>query len=317
MPLDPLVQQLLDALAASGAPPMWAQSVAQARASYRAVVEARRGQAGPPPEVGAVLDAVLPGPAGDVPVRMYTPVGHRPGGWPGVIFFHGGGWVVGDIDTHDAVCRTLCTLVEAVVVSVDYRLAPEHPFPAAVEDAVASLAWVAAHAADLGLRADRLAVAGDSAGANLATVLALLARDAGGPLIAAQALVYPVIDATMSFPSVQENATGYYLEAATMRWFLEQYAPDEATRTDARLSPPVADLAGLPPAVVATAQYDPLRDEGDAYAEKLRAAGVPVLHRRYAGQIHGFFGMGTLVPAAQRAVEEICADLRRLLGPAS
>ncbi|MDQ6650029.1 MAG: alpha/beta hydrolase [Actinomycetota bacterium] len=313
MPVDPLVRQLLDTLAASGAPPMWAQPVDEARADYRAVVEARRGRSGPPPAVGRVVDMEAAGPAGEVPLRVYSPTGGPGGGRPAIVFFHGGGWVVGDLDTHDAVCRTLCAEVAAVVVSVGYRLAPEHRFPAAVDDGVAALAWVAANAARLGVRPDRLAVAGDSAGANLATVVARLAMEAGGPPVAAQALVYPVTDATLSFPSIQENGTGYYLEAATMRWFLEHYAPDESTWADPRLSPLVADLAGLPPAVVATAQYDPLRDEGDAYAERLRAAGVRVVHRRYDGQIHGFFGMGPLVPSARAAVAEICADLRELL----
>jgi acetyl esterase len=229
------------------------------------------------------------------------------------MLFHGGGWVIGDIETHDNMARSLCRDCSAVVVSVDYRLAPEAPFPAAVDDALAATRWVGEHLSDFG-GSDRLAVAGDSAGGNLAAVVTQQLRDTGGPAIAAQLLVYPACDVTGEYPSRHENAEGYFLDLPTMAWFLNHYAADAAVHEDPRLSPlQHGDLAGLPPAVVVTAEYDPLRDEGEAYAKALAAAGVPVEVKRFDGMIHGFFDMGAFSPGAQAAVDEACAMFARVL----
>ena len=232
---------------------------------------------------------------------------------PTIVFFHGGGFVLGDLDTHDNQCRALCREAEAVVLSVDYRLAPEHPFPAAPEDCFAATRWAAEHVDELGGDAGRIAVAGDSAGGNLAAVTALMARDAGGPALAAQLLIYPGTDFVGGYPSETENAEGFFLTRADMEWFREQYVAG-ADPTDPRLSPVHApDLAGLPPAVVVTAEFDPLRDQGDAYARALEEAGVHVIKRSYGGLIHGFFDLGALSPACAEAAHEVCADLRGLL----
>jgi acetyl esterase len=307
VPLDPQARGLLDLIEAAGAPPMWAQTPEEARAGYAGLA----ALAGPPAVTVPTEDRPVPGPAGDVPVRIYRPDADAP--LPVVVYFHGGGWVIGDLDTHDAVCHRLATGVPAIVVSVDYRLAPEHPFPAAVHDCDAATRWVADHAAELGGDPDRLAVAGDSAGGNLATVVARHARDAGGPAIAFQLLVYPGTDLTRSLPSHGENGTGYLLDSDTMTFFLTGYLADADAR-DPDASPLFAeDLSGLPPALVVTAEFDPLRDEGEAYAERLRAAGVPVTTSRYDGMIHGFYGLDNLFDAAVRATEETTAALREAL----
>jgi acetyl esterase len=230
-----------------------------------------------------------------------------------VVFFHGGGFVLGDVDTHDNQCRALCTGVEAVVLSVGYRLAPEHPCPAAVDDCLAATRWAAEHVADLGGDRDRIAVAGDSAGGNLAAVVCQQARDTGGPALAAQLLIYPGVDFETRYPSEEENAEGYFLTLEDMIWFADNYA-GHMDRRDPRMSPlRAAELSGLPPAVIATAEFDPLRDQGEAYADALERAGVPVVRRRYDGLIHGFFDLGALSPACAGAVSELCADLRGLL----
>ena len=228
------------------------------------------------------------------------------------MFFHGGGWVVGDIATHDTVCRHLANRADCAVVSVDYRLAPEHKFPAAVEDCVAATGWVAENAAALGVDPARLAVGGDSAGGNLAAVVCLMARDGGAPRIAHQLLIYPATDAAMRHASVTRFAEGYVLTRSTMRWFYDQYlrSPDDAA--DWRVSPlAAADLSGLPPAYVLTAGYDPLCDEGDEYAARLAAAGVAVEHRRFPGQIHGFVTNGKIIRAADPALDEAAAALKK------
>jgi acetyl esterase len=231
-----------------------------------------------------------------------------------IVYFHGGGWTIGSLETHDNTCRSLANAVGAVVVSVDYRLAPEHKFPAAVDDAWAATQWVAAHAAELGGDARRIAVAGDSAGGNLAAVVSLLARDAGDPALAFQLLVYPVTDHEFESASMQENATGYFLELESMRWFFNQYLDDEGDGADWRFSPVRAsELADLPPAFVLTAEFDPLRDQGEAYARKLEAAGVPVELRRYEGVFHGFFGMRDFMEPAQAAFDDVAKALREAL----
>ena len=310
MPVDPHLAGLLQMMEAAAAPPMSEGTPAEARAAFRKLsVDARQAHQVVP--VASVEEVAVPGPAGDLAARVYRP--EESGPVPTVVLFHGGGWVVGDLDTHDNAARSICRDARAVVVSVDYRLAPEAPFPAAVDDAVAATAWVAEHLADLG-GDDRLAVAGDSAGGNLAAVVAQHARDTGGPAIAAQLLVYPAVDVLGEFPSRAENGTGYFLDLPTMAWFMGHYAGGHDRLDDPRLSPLRArDLGGLPPAVVVTAEFDPLRDEGEAYAERLRESGVRVDVRRFEGMIHGFFDMGLFSPGAQKAVDETCERFAELL----
>jgi acetyl esterase len=250
-------------------------------------------------------------------VRVYSPAddgAHR----PGIVYFHGGGWVIGDLDSHDGVCRRLGNGVDAVVVAVHYRRAPEHKFPAAADDAYDALVWTATNAADLGIDETRLAVCGDSAGGNLAAVVALMARDRQGPTLRYQALVYPATDlaqvADEAYPSRVENGTGYFLTTAAMRWYREQYIGDEADAAHPYCSPITAEsLAGLPPAYVLTAEYDPLRDEGERYGERLGAAGVPVTVRRAPGLFHGFFNLDAVLEAAKAEQETLFAALRTAL----
>lgn len=275
----------------------------------RIAAQARRAVPNPT-AVAEVEDRTIDGLGGPLPVRIYraTPDGVS----PAVVFFHGGGFVIGNLDGHDEMCRTMCAATDTTVVSVDYRLAPEHPFPAAVDDACAALAWVARDAAALRVDPARLAVAGDSAGANLATVAARLARDAGGPAVRFQLLVYPVTDLHGETPSrARYGAPGYFLRASLMHWFHEQYlaSPDDAH--DPRVSPLHApDLTGMPPTHLVLAGCDPLRDEGRAYGERLRAAGVPVDVHTYDGVFHGFFGLRGLLPEADEASRVAHAALR-------
>lgn len=312
MPLDPQVQEVFARAAALGLPPYEQQTPQEARASYREVVAARRGPHVQPEPVAAIAERTIRGPGAALPARVYTPPGSGP--HPVVLLLHGGGWVIGDRDTHDDQARALCARGGALVVSVDYRLAPEHPFPAALDDARAATAWVVDHAEELGGDPRRVAVGGDSAGANLAAAVCLAARDAGGPRLAAQVLVYPVVDATLAQPSAEELAQGYGLTLSTMRWFVDQYLPEPSTRLEPLASPLAApDLSGLPPAVVVTAGYDLLSDQGEAYAARLRAAGGEVVLRRHPGLVHGFLGMAPQVDAAAAAVELLCADVRRAL----
>ena len=309
MPVDPHLAGLLELIAQTGQPPVHEGTPAQARAGFRQLALGARTPESVLP-VGSVEDRALPGAGGDLAVRVYRPEPDSP--VPTVVLFHGGGWVIGDLDTHDAMARSLCRDCRAVVVSVDYRLAPEAPFPAAVEDAVAATRWAAAHLDELG-GDDRLAVAGDSAGGNLAAVVAQSLRDEAGAALVAQLLVYPATDATGDYPSRVENGTGYFLERPTMDWFMRHYSAGGAVLTDPRVSPlRAADLSGLPPAVVVTAGFDPLRDEGEAYAAALRDAGVPVQVRRFDSMIHGFFDMGQISPAAQDAVAQTCAMFAQL-----
>jgi len=307
MPLDPQARAILDQLAAVDAPPLNEQTPEEARAGFALLAAV----AGPPEEPVATEDSTLPGPNGEITVRIYRPSGD--GLLPVVVYFHGGGWVIGDIASHDTVCHRLAAGVPAVVVSVDYRLAPEHRFPAAVEDCDAATRWVAEHAADLGADPARLAVAGDSAGGNLAAVVARRARDRGGPPIAFQLLIYPGTDMTRSLPSHAQNGTGYLLDSDTMTWFLGHYL-DGADPRQPDASPLfVEDLSGLPPALVVTAEFDPLRDEGEAYAERLAEAGVEVTSSRYDGMIHGFYGLDSVFDAARRATDETVAALQKAL----
>jgi acetyl esterase len=308
VPLDPQARAVLDQLDALGAPPLSDQSPEEARAGFAALAAV----GGPPEEPVPTEDRTLPGPNGEIPVRIYRPAGPAP--LPVVVYFHGGGWVIGDIASHDTVCHRLAAGVPAVVVGVDYRLAPEHRFPAAVDDCDVATRWVSDHAADLGADPARLAVAGDSAGGNLASVVARRARDRGGPPIAFQLLIYPATDMTRSLPSHTENGTGYLLDSDTMTWFLDNYL-DEPDRRHPDASPLfVDDLSGLPPALVVTAEFDPLRDEGEAYAARLAEAGVDVTVSRYDGMIHGFYGLDRVFDAARRATDETVSALQKALG---
>ena len=309
MPLDPKVRLFLDQLAAAGMPALSALGGVGARAA----IDAMATTAGPLEAVARIDDRRIPGPAGDLAVRIYTPAGGTPPR-PVLVYYHGGGWVIGSIASHDGVCRALANAVPAVVVSVDYRLAPEHRFPAAAEDAHAAARWAAEHAAEIGADPRRIAVGGDSAGGNLAAVTALMARDRGGPRLAFQLLVYPVTDTAMDTPSYRENAEGYFLTRADMTWFFDHYLPRAADRMHPYAAPlRAADLRGLPPAAVITAEFDPLRDEGEAYAARLRAAGVPTTHTCYTGMVHGFFGLGAIFEQANAALAEAAAALRAAL----
>ena len=310
MPLDPVIASVLDMMAASGAKSIASGTPEQAREGFRAMTVGMRDPASLA-QVGEVSARTITGPAGELPVRVYRPLADGP--HPTIVFFHGGGYVIGDLDTHDDHARLLCRDVDAVVVSVDYRLAPEAPFPAGLQDCVAAYRWVVEHAADLGGDVTRLAVAGDSAGGNLSAATAVAARDAGLPL-AAQLLIYPGVDFVESqdHPSRIENASGYFLTAEDMAWFGDHYLQGSAPE-DPRASVLRADLTGVAPAVVGTAEYDPLRDEGEAYAAALDRAGVPVVQHRYPGLIHGFFGLGPISPACADAAAELCADLKVLL----
>ena len=304
MPVDPQLQPFLDAGAAL--PPFDTLTVEEARARLKVhPLPGARADA-----VASAADRTIPGPSGPLGLRVYTPFGAGP--FPLLVFFHGGGFVVCDLTTHDALCRNLCAGAGCVVASVDYRLAPEHRFPAAPDDCLAATRWAAEHAAELGADPARVAVGGDSAGGNLAAVVALRARDEGGPRLAGQLLLYPTTDAEAAgMPSLAENAEGYGLTRRDMAWFKGHYLADPAEAADPHASPlRAADLRGLPPALVQTAEYDPLRDEGEAYAARLREAGVPTTLSRRAGMIHGFLFFPGLVAAADAALDEACSWLR-------
>jgi acetyl esterase len=262
------------------------------------------------PEVSRVEMREADGPAGKIRVRIYAPAGDAPK--PGLVFFHGGGFVVCDLESHDATCRELANGADCVVVSVEYRLAPEAKFPAAPEDCYAATQWVSREADELGIDVTRIAVAGDSAGGNLAAVVALMSRDRGGPSLIHQLLIYPVTDNRFDTTSYKDNGNGYFLSANMMRWFWHHYLESEADGENPLASPLRAgDLSGLPPATVLTAEYDPLRDEGRAYAKRLEEAGVATTYTNYPGVFHGFFGMPAQIPRARQAVDESCIALRK------
>ena len=282
----------------------------------RAVIVMLAAADGDPEPVDAVEDRSIPGPTGDIPVRLY-----RPADATGaiLIWYHGGGWVIGDLETADPTARKLANRTGAVVVSVDYRLAPEHPYPAAVEDAWAALEWVAEHGAELGGDPSRIAVGGDSAGGNLAAIVSVLARDAGIGALRHQLLVYPAVDLTLSHPSIDENGEGYLLTKTGMIWFGEHYLGPASERGDLDKHPNVspiytADFTGLAPATVVTAGFDPLRDEGQAYAAALAEAGVAVEEHRYPTMIHGFISMGGVTTVTNEALDAAGAALRASLG---
>ena len=303
MPLHPDYEAMLKQLAEVGGPDLIEMPPPAAREMFRAMQPA-------PAALGeGVRNVSIPGPGGALGLRVYTPPGEGP--FPIAMMFHGGGWVIGDLDTADTQSREVSQGTGAVVVSVDYRLAPEHRFPAAAEDCYAATCWAQENAASLHGDPDRLAVVGDSAGGNLAAVVALMARDRQGPAIAFQVLVYPVTDGVaFDTPSYRDNAEGYLLTTKAMRWFWDHYA-DAADRANPYASPARADdLSNLPAALVLTAEFDPLRDEGEAYAARLKAAGNRVECERLDGLIHGFFAQGAVVPAARPGMEKVCAALR-------
>ena len=307
MPLDPGLKLVLDQLAANPGPQLHELPVAQARVFFDQMQLPR-----PEVKIAEVADRKIPGPAGQLPVRIYRPEEKAP--LPALVYFHGGGWVIGSLETHDGTCRDLANRIGCVVVSVDYRLAPEARYPAAAEDCYAATKWVAENAKALGVDAARLGIGGDSAGGNLAAVVALMARDRGGPTLRHQLLIYPVTDADFSRASYRENAEGYLLTTKAMEWFWGHYVPDPARRQEPYAAPLRAkELSGLPPAFVLTAEYDPLRDEGEAYAKRLQQAGVKTRLQRYDGAIHGFFAMGLLAEVARKAVDDAAAEARQAL----
>jgi acetyl esterase len=306
MPLDPQAQKLVDALVALNLKPVEDSTPEEARESIRS----RTAALGPFEDVAAVAEHKVPVKGGEIVVRVYSPGG--PGPHPALVFYHGGGWVIGDLYTHDGICRSITNAAGCMVASVDYRLAPEFRYPVAAEDSYAALAWVVDNAARLGIDARRVAVGGDSAGGNLATVVALMARERGGPAPIQQTLIYPVTNQDLDTPSYQENATGYLLTREAMRWFWRHYLAREEQGKEPYASPLLApSVAGLPPALVITAGCDPLRDEGEAYAARLRAAGVPVTLTRYEGVFHGFVRMTRLLDKAKSALDEVAGSLRK------
>ncbi len=305
MSLDPQIVAVLEKMKAAGLPDYSELSAPEARALY---IKGAKAVESPPEPVARVANRTIPGPGGEIPVRLYTPLEQR--ALPLLVFYHGGGWTIGNLDTHDNACRQLANRARCAVMSVDYRLAPEHKFPAAVEDAFAALCWAADHAAAHGWDATRIAVGGDSAGGNLAAVCALLARDAGGPALAFQLLIYPATAKRPESRSHHAFAAGHLLTRRAIRWFMGNYLRDETDCEDWRWAPLAApDLSRLPPSLVIVAGHDPLLDEGIAYAERLREAGNAVKLSNYQGMIHAFFRMTGVVDEARRAVDEAGAAL--------
>ncbi len=307
MPLDPQAKTVLDQLATLKRPPMQTLTPAEARAQTLAAPRA------PGPQVHRVAGGKVPGPGGDIPVRTYTPAGRGP--FPGLVYFHGGGWVICNLDTHDGTVRHIVDRAGCVAVSVDYRLAPEHRFPAGPEDCYAATKYVAEHAGELNIDPKRIAIAGDSAGGNLTAVVALMARDRGGPALVHQVMLYPVIDRNYQTRSYQDNASGYLLTKEMMVWFWDLYLRSPADASHPYAAPiKAADLRGVAPATIITAEFDPLRDEGEAYARRLQQAGVPTVCTRYDGMIHGFFGMVEAMDRSRQAMQQVAAALKRAYG---
>lgn len=308
MPLDPQAQALLVQMATQ---PAWYEVPLDEARQQRVLSTPLMN--GIPDDVKHVEDRKIPGEGGDIAVRIYIPEGDGP--FPVLVYFHGGGWVLSNCDTHDPLCRKLANRATCIIVSVDYRLAPEHKFPAAVEDAYAATCWVAENAKTLNGDPARIAVGGDSAGGNLASVVALMARDQNGPSLIYQLLIYPATDyyptGTEVTQSYRDNAEGYFLTAESIARFWKHYLNSDEDGNDFRVAPLRAThLRGLPSALVITAEYDPLRDEGEIYAERLREAGVSVTLKRYNGMIHGFFNMSAVLDQGQRAIDDAAALLK-------
>jgi acetyl esterase len=307
--LDPGVRALLESIAALGQPPLETLTPAEGRA---AAEEGIRVVGGTPEPVAKVENLSIPGPLGEIPVRIYTP--GEPAPRPALVYFHGGGWVVCGLDTHQVVCSAIARRSGAVVVAVDYRLAPEYKFPAAVLDSYAALEWTAANVARLGVDPGRISVGGDSAGGNLSAVVSLKSRDERGPAINRQILVYPVTDlSSFNTDSYAEFAGDHWLTRPQMEWFRNHYLSSADDATNPYASPLLApDLAGVPPALIITAECDVLRDEGEAYAKRLIAAGVHVECKRYAGMIHPFFSLSGAVPQAFAAIDQVATAVRSI-----
>lgn len=311
MTLHPQAQAIVDAANAAGVP-FEAGDYRAIRDGYRATTSQYRH---PTPPLDSIANLMAPGPGGNLALRFYRPrTGSGGRALPALVYFHGGGWVVGDLDTHDHLCRYLAGRAGAVVIAVDYRLAPEHPFPAAYDDAVAATRWLLAHAAELALDPERFAVGGDSAGGNLAAAVALAVRDEI-PL-RLQALLYPAVDLAADNASLRDNGRGYLLTSAAMKEFIDWYLPPGIAPTDWRVSPfHAADHRGVAPALIVTAGYDPLRDEAIAYASKLEQAGVPVEHRHYADMIHGFARMGGRLDTGLAVLDHTAIAVANILAP--
>jgi acetyl esterase len=306
VPVDPHLLPVLDALAQAPAPAPGTTPLDAARQGFESNPLFQPVSHAP---IGSVSDRTIPSADGPVGVRTYEP--DEPGPWPVVVFLHGGGWAFGSVVTHDSTAREVCHRAGALVLSVDYRLSPEHPFPAGLDDCVAVYGWALEHAAELGGDPSRVALMGDSAGGNLAAATALRLRDEGLPQPLLQVLVYPVTDPGCATPSMEANAEGYLLTRAGMAWLWTMYLADPAHADHGHAAPLRAlDVSGLAPALVITAEYDPLRDEGEAYARRLEEAGVPVTVSRYDGAIHGFFSMLDVTPLAKQAHDEVAQALR-------
>ncbi|HEY2070103.1 MAG TPA: alpha/beta hydrolase [Rhizomicrobium sp.] len=311
MPLDPLVKGFLDQMAAMPGPKMWEIPASMARDMFGGMMQLVGPKDVP---IGKVQNLVMPGPGGDIALRSYAPVAAKGEPLPTLVFFHGGGFVIGTIETHDGLCRMFANESGVRVISVEYRLAPEHKYPAAVDDAFAALTWIETNAAQLGVDANRIAVGGDSAGGGLAAVVTQMAKAKGAPKLAFQMLLFPVTQIGKETTSMREFGEGFFLEAASLRWFYKHYLPDDADRADPKISPLAAtDLSGLPPAYVMLGGYDPLHDEGLAYADKLRAAGVKVTVADYSDLVHDFIYLQAVLPQAPDAVKAAAAALKGAL----
>ncbi|MGG0720335.1 alpha/beta hydrolase [Robertmurraya massiliosenegalensis] len=304
MPLDPVAKYMLEQVQAMNAPRVYELTPEQARQSGD-----MSALAGEPEEVGKVEDKLIPGPAGDIPVRIYTPEGQ--GLFPALIYYHGGGWTIGNLDSVDVPCRLITNRAECVVISVDYRLAPEHKFPAPLEDAYATAKWTAEHGESISVDPTRIAVGGDSAGGNLAAAVTLMAKEKGGPTLSFQLLVYPNTNYAFDTATHLEFGEGYLLTNKELEWFWNHYLRNEDDGKNPYTSPLLAeDLSGLPPALVITAEYDQLREEGEAYGNRLKEAGVPVEIIRYDGMLHGFFWMPKIYKQGLEAIEQSSRALK-------
>ena len=315
MAFDPQFQALYTARTAADARPLYTMTLDEARAADLAAIQA---DSGTPEPVADVSERTIPGPEGPLPIRLYRPAGTGTAAarLPVLVYFFGGGWTLGSLDTSDAICRALANAAGCLTVAVGYRLAPEHKFPSAVLDCFAAVRWIADHAEQLGADPARIAVGGDSAGGNLSAAVTLLARDADGPALAAQLLVYPNTDQLADTASRRENTDPLLFNDKSVQWYWDNYLADPQDGAHPLASPlRAADHSGLPPALVITAEYDPLRDEGEAYAARLRDSGVPVQLTRYDGVPHGFFAMAGSLDAGRRAVAQAAAYLRTALAP--
>lgn len=314
MPLDPDARAVIEMMRAAGRPPFEQLSPAEAREAY---ANSRKVLQPAPEEVAETRDAMVPGPHGDIPVRLYRPAGTAASEvLPALVYYHGGGWLLGGLDSHDGACRRFANAAKCRVVSVDYRMAPEHKFPAAIDDSAAATRWTVDNAESLGVDPARVAVGGDSAGGNIAAVMALMARDGALPPLAYQLLIYPATDMMMTTVSAQGFPTGVPLTTPTMKWFIDHYMRGDEDGRDWRASPlRAADLAGTATALVLTCAFDPLCDEGVAYARRLEREGVRVTHLHFSDQPHGFMSMGRMIRAADVAIDMMAAGLRKALWP--